>query len=81
MASSNDNIWEYNNFDSLFEDLEPFTADQLLDFISRYSQPAATSSNPGLVPTNLSSQTVVGENKPQNLRPFNLGNNDLNNDR
>ncbi|KAJ5984485.1 hypothetical protein N7481_006584 [Penicillium waksmanii] len=80
MASNTDNISEYAEPDPLFEDLEHFTADHLLDFLFRYGPSDTTSPNPGNAPSTLNWQTAVGENNPDNSQPYNGGSNRPNND-
>jgi hypothetical protein len=80
IAPNTDNISEYVESEPLFEDLEPFTADHLLDFLSRYCPPT-TSSNLGNAPPTLNFQPASGENNPNNIQSSNCSSNHMSNDR
>ncbi|KAJ5414544.1 hypothetical protein N7509_001171 [Penicillium cosmopolitanum] len=73
MASNTDSISEFAELDPLFEGLEAFTADHLLDFLSRDGPADDTPLNPGNAPPTLSLPTVVEENNPDNFYKFNGG--------
>jgi hypothetical protein len=82
MASIADNISEFAELDPLFEGLEAFTNDHLLDVLSREGPADDTSLlNPDNAPPILGLPTVGGENNPDNFPSFNGGGNHPSNNR